>query len=81
MKQKFQTHEENVQSIVLNKIDLINAKRETNNLRKQEQQENFENLKRQHEDKMLKLQMKHLGTDVKNKLNKYTLHNQHQKNL
>lgn len=48
--QKFKNREDNVKNMALTRIEEINAKRETNNLRKQEQVQNFESLKKQRQE-------------------------------
>jgi hypothetical protein len=42
-------------------------------MKKRDQTENYEKIKKQHQDNMLKLQAKHFGFDAKNKLNKVSL--------
>lgn len=78
-KHKKQT--EKIKDHVLSKIEINNVKRETNILKKNDQQLNFENIKRQHQENMLRLQVKHFGVDVKNKIKKASLDMSHQKNM
>lgn len=59
-----------VKQSMLSKIEIISANKEMKFLQKIDQVKNFESIKRQHSDNMLRLQAKHFGFDVKNKLNK-----------
>jgi len=78
---KGRQRDESVRNTVLTKLEDQNIKRETNQLRKQDQLTNLESLRRQRQEDMLRLQAKHFGVDAKNKLNKVALEHQQAKNV
>jgi hypothetical protein len=66
-------HLENVENTVIAKLEEINGRKETNYLKKIDQQHNLLELKRKHEMDMLKLQAKHFGIEAKRGLRKVSV--------
>lgn len=57
-------HVESVKNSIIRKLEEANIRREGNLLKRYDQLENHENIKRLHRENMLKIQAKHFGFEI-----------------
>ena len=63
------------------RLEELHSRREANLLKKLDQKEKYNNIKRMHQENMLVLRAKHFGFDVKNKIDKASLQESQRKNV
>ena len=69
------------ENVTMSRMEEIHMRKETNNLRKQDQKEKMEEIKIQRQMEMLKVQAKHFGIEAKRNLRKVSFDHQIQKNV